>query len=263
MRNYSKMLNSKQRIKIFNGGFDMSDERLIVALDFNKFSDVKNLINELGDDVVFYKVGMELFYSEGEKVVYWLKEQNKKVFLDLKLCDIPNTVAGGLCSLMKLGADILNVHAVGGFEMMEAGILSLRAESERLQIPCPKLIAITVLTSMDQSDWDGLGYGNIDMTQQALHLAKLAQFAGLDGVVSSPQEAKAIRQECGKDFLIVTPGIRPIGSDIDDQSRVSLPSYAIENGSNYLVVGRPIRSAENPLQAARNILEEIKNVGNV
>ena len=238
----------------------MADERLIVALDFNKFDDVKNLVNELGDDVVFYKVGMELFYSEGIKVIDWLKEQNKKIFLDLKLFDIPNTVAGGLCSLMRHGVDILNVHAVGGLEMMEAASLSLKAESDRLNIPCPKLIAITVLTSMDQSEWEGLGYDKIDMTQQAIHLAKLAQFAGLDGVVSSPQEAKAIRKECGENFLIVTPGIRPIGSDIDDQSRVSLPRYAIENGSNYLVVGRPIRSAENPKLAAQNILKEIAEV---
>lgn len=237
----------------------MADERLIVALDFNNFDDAKNLVNELGDDVVFYKVGMELFYSEGAKVVQWLKEQNKKVFLDLKLCDIPNTVAGGLCSLMRLGADILNVHASGGFQMMETAALSLRAESERLNIPCPKLIAITVLTSIDKQDWDGMGYDKIDMTQQVLHFAKLAQFAGLDGVVSSPQEAKSIRDECGKDFLIVTPGIRPIGSDIDDQTRISLPKYAIENGSNYLVVGRPIRSADNPKLAAKNILEEIRD----
>ena len=237
----------------------MADERLIVALDFNNFDDAKNLVNELGDDVVFYKVGMELFYSEGAKVVKWLKEQNKKVFLDLKLCDIPNTVAGGLCSLMRLGADILNVHASGGFQMMETAALSLRSEAARLNIPCPKLIAITVLTSIDKQDWDGMGYDKIDMTQQVLHFAKLAQFAGLDGVVSSPQEAKSIRDECGKDFLIVTPGIRPIGSDIDDQTRISLPKYAIENGSNYLVVGRPIRSADNPKLAAKNILEEIRD----
>lgn len=238
----------------------MADERLIVALDFHTMDDVKKLVTELGDDVVFYKVGMELFYSVGAEVVSWLKSQNKKVFLDLKLFDIPNTVAGGLCSLMKLGVDILNVHASGGFEMMETAALSLRAESKRLNIPCPKIIAITVLTSIDKQDWDGMGYDKIDMTQQVLHFAKLAQFAGLDGVVSSPQESKMIREQCGENFLIVTPGIRPIGSDIDDQSRVSLPSYAIRDGANYLVVGRPIRAAENPRQAALDILEEIKNV---
>ena len=237
----------------------MADERLIVALDFNNMDDVKKLVNELGDDVVFYKVGMELFYSVGAEAVKWLKEQGKKVFLDLKLFDIPNTVAGGLCSLMNLGADILNVHASGGFSMLETAVASIHAEAERLNIPCPKLIAITVLTSIDKQDWDGMGYDKIDMTQQVLHFAKLAQFAGLDGVVSSPQEAKMIRENCGKDFLIVTPGIRPIGSDIDDQTRISLPKYAIENGSNYLVVGRPIRSAENPKQAAQNILEEIRD----
>lgn len=235
----------------------MADERLIVALDFHKFDDVKNLVNELGDDVVFYKVGMELFYSVGASVVTWLKEQNKKVFLDLKLFDIPNTVAGGLCSLMNLGVDILNVHASGGFDMMETAAIALHAESNRLNIPCPKLIAVTVLTSIDKTDWDGMGYDKIDMAQQSLHFAKLAQFAGLDGVVTSPQEAKSIRDACGKDFLIITPGIRPIGSDIDDQTRISLPKYAIDAGSNYLVVGRPIRSADNPRQAALNILKDI------
>lgn len=235
----------------------MADERLIVALDFNNLDDAKNLVKELGDDVVFYKVGMELFYNVGASAVTWLKEQNKKVFLDLKLFDIPNTVAGGLCSLMNLGVDILNVHASGGFDMMETAAIALHAESNRLNIPCPKLIAVTVLTSLDKTDWDGMGYDKIDMAQQSLHFAKLAQFAGLDGVVTSPQEAKSIREACGDDFLIITPGIRPIGSDIDDQTRISLPKYAIDAGSNYLVVGRPIRSADNPRQAALNILEEI------
>ena len=143
---------------------------------------------------------------------------------------------------------------------MKTAADKLREEAAKANIVCPKLIAITVLTSIDKADWDGMGYDKIDMAQQVLHFAKLAQFAGLDGVVSSPQEAKMIRDECGKDFLIITPGIRPIGSDIDDQTRISLPKYAIENGSNYLVVGRPIRSAENPKLAAQNILEEIKGV---
>ena len=238
----------------------MADERLIVALDFHNFDDVKNLVNELGDSVVFYKVGMELFYSVGAQVVDWLKSQNKKVFLDLKLNDIPNTVAGGLCSLMNLGADILNVHASGGYTMMKTAADKLHAEAEKAGIVCPKLIAITVLTSIDRDDWNNMGYEKISMRDQVVKFAKLAQFAGLDGVVSSPQESKIIRENCGNDFLIVTPGIRPAGSDIDDQSRVSLPSYAIRDGANYLVVGRPIRSAENPKQAALDILDEIKDL---
>lgn len=231
----------------------MADERLIVALDFHKMDDVKNLVNELGDSVVFYKVGMELFYSVGTEVVTWLKSQNKKIFLDLKLHDIPNTVAGGLCSLMNLGADILNVHAAGGFTMMKTAADRLREESAKAGIVKPKLIAITVLTSINQAEWCGA----LKISEQVVEFAKTAKNAGLDGVVASPQEAALIRENCGKDFLIITPGIRPSGSDINDQSRISTPAAAIANGANYLVVGRPIRSAENPKLAAENILAEI------
>lgn len=238
----------------------MSDERLIVALDFHNMADVKNLVVELGDSVTFYKVGMELFYSVGVEVVDWLKSQDKKIFLDLKLHDIPNTVAGGLCSLMNLGADILNVHAAGGFTMMKTASDRLREESERLGIVKPKLIAITVLTSINQADWDGLGYDALKISEQVVRFAKLAQSAGLDGVVASPQEAKLIREACGDNFLIVTPGIRPAGSDINDQSRISTPVVAIRNGANYLVVGRPITAAQNPKLAAQNILKEINDL---
>jgi len=231
----------------------MADERLIVALDFHKMDDVKNLVNELGDSVVFYKVGMELFYSVGTEVVTWLKSQNKKIFLDLKLHDIPNTVAGGLCSLMNLGADILNVHAAGGYTMMKTAADRLREESAKAGIVKPKLIAITVLTSINQAEWCGA----LKISEQVVEFAKTAKNAGLDGVVASPQEAALIRENCGKDFLIITPGIRPAGSDINDQSRISTPAAAIANGANYLVVGRPIRSAENPKLAAENILAEI------
>lgn len=238
----------------------MADERLIVALDFHNFGEAKKLVEELGDKIIFYKVGMELFYSAGAQVIDWLKSRDKKIFLDLKLHDIPNTVAGGLCSLMTLGADILNVHALGGFTMMKTAAERLHAEANRLKIPCPKLIAITILTSINQEDWRGLGYEEITIPNQVVRLAKLAQSAGLDGVVAAPQEAKLIRYECGKNFLIVTPGIRPAGSDIDDQSRVSLPKYALQDGANYLVVGRPIRAAENPVDAAQKILDEIREV---
>lgn len=225
-----------------------------MALDFHKMSDVKNLVEELGDSVVFYKVGMELYYSVGAEVVTWLKAQGKKVFLDLKLHDIPNTVAGGLCSLMNLGADILNVHAAGGFTMMKTAADALREESAKLGIAKPKLIAITILTSIGETEW----YGAKKIAEQVVEFAKSAQAAGLEGVVASPQEAKLIRESCGKDFLIVTPGIRPAGSDINDQSRISTPAAAIRNGASYLVVGRPIRAAENPKLAAENILAEIK-----
>ncbi len=234
----------------------MADERLIVALDFHKFDEVKNLVNDLGDSVIFYKVGMELFYSVGAGVIDWLKSQNKKVFLDLKLHDIPNTVAGGLCSLMNLGADILNVHAAGGFTMMKNAAEALREESAKRGIVKPKLIAITVLTSINQAEWCGA----LKISEQVVQFAKLAQDAGLDGVVASPQEAKLIRENCGENFLIVTPGIRPAGSDINDQSRISTPAAALKNGANYLVIGRPIRAAENPKLAAEKILAEMSEV---
>ena len=234
----------------------MTDERLIVALDFHRFGDVKNLVNALGDSVIFYKVGMELFYSVGTVAVDWLKSQGKKVFLDLKLHDIPNTVAGGLCSLMNLGADILNVHAAGGYTMMKTAADKLRAEAAAAGIVKPKLIAITVLTSINQAEWCGA----LKISEQVVEFAKLAKSAGLDGVVASPQEAAVIRETCGEDFLIITPGIRPAGSDINDQSRISTPAAAIRNGANYLVVGRPIRAADNPRDAAEKILAEISEV---
>ena len=200
----------------------VADERLIVALDFHTMSGVKKLVNELGDTVNFYKVGMELFYSVGAGVIEWLKERDKKIFLDLKLHDIPNTVAGGLCSLMNLGADILNVHATGGFTMMKTAAEALHKEADNSGVESPKLIAITVLTSISEAEWCGA----LKISEQVVEFAKLAKSAGLDGVVASPQEAKLIREACGKDFLIVTPGIRPAGADINDQQRISTPRDA-------------------------------------
>ena len=234
----------------------MTDGRLIVALDFHSADDAKKLVETLGDNVNFYKVGMELFYAVGPDIVRWLKAQNKNVFLDLKLHDIPNTVAQGLCSLLDLGVDILNVHASGGFTMMKTAADQLKLRAEQLGVPRPKLIAITVLTSINDADWNDLGWQS-NMTNQAVRLARLALKAGLDGVVASPKEAQSIRQACGDQFLIITPGIRPAGASIDDQSRIATPSSAIKNGADYLVVGRPIRAANDPKAAAQSILSEI------
>ncbi|MBE6096258.1 MAG: orotidine-5'-phosphate decarboxylase [Schwartzia succinivorans] len=236
----------------------MADNRLIVALDVHTLDDVKKLVEELGDAVSYYKVGMELYYSAGPGVIDYLKEKNKNIFLDLKLHDIPNTVSEGLCSLMKHGVSIFNVHASGGYTMMKTAADKIRQEAERLNIEPPKLIAVTVLTSMNEQDWKDMG--NTDLiSDRVVRLAKLAKKAGMDGVVASPQEAAMIRQACGDDFLIVTPGIRPAGSDINDQSRIATPAAALQNGATHLVIGRPIRAAENPRQAALKILEEMEN----
>ena len=237
----------------------MADKRLIAALDFHTMEDVRTLVNTLGDSVSYYKVGMELFYSVGSDVVTWLRGEGKEVFLDLKLHDIPNTAAGGLCSLMGLGASMLNVHAGGGYTMMKTAAERLHAEAEKTGVSCPKLIAITVLTSISTEDWAELGHA-MSIKDTVVHYAKLAKKAGLDGVVASPQEAALIREACGADFLIVTPGVRPIGTDIDDQSRIAAPAQALAAGASHLVIGRPIRMAKDPKAAAEAILKEMERV---
>ena len=237
----------------------MPDQRLIVALDVHTMEEAKQLVGELGDSVSFYKVGMELFYSVGPEIVHWLKGEGKQIFLDLKLHDIPNTVAEGLCSLMRLGVDILNLHTSGGYTMMKTASDRLKEVAEKEGIERPKLIGITVLTSINQDDWEDMG-NVINIKGQVVRLAKLAKKAGLDGVVASPQEAELIREACGEDFLIVTPGIRPAGSSLDDQSRVATPQTALANGATHLVVGRPIRAAEHPREAALAILKEMEGV---
>ena len=237
----------------------MADNRLIVALDFHTLEDVKTLVEELGDSVSYYKVGMEPFYSAGPQVITYLKEKNKNIFLDLKLHDIPNTVGEGLCSLMRLGADIVNVHASGGFTMMKTAAEKLHALAEKQGVPCPKIIAVTILTSINEEDWAGLGM-ECEIRQQVVRLAKLTKEAGLDGVVASPQEASAIREACGPDFMIVTPGVRPAGAAINDQSRIATPASALTNGASHLVVGRPIRAAEDPKAEALAIIKEMESV---
>ena len=236
----------------------LADDRLIVALDYHTLAEAQQLVETLGDAVSWYKVGMELYYSVGGEIVRWLKAQGKHVFLDLKLHDIPATVGGGLCSLMGLGADILNVHAGGGFTMMQKSAAMVREEAARRGIQPPKIIAVTILTSINETDWEKLGQ-TAPIRSVVLRLARLTQKAGLDGVVASPQEAALIREACGDEFLIVTPGVRPAGSSVNDQSRIATPASALQAGASKLVIGRPIRAAGDPRAAALAIIEEMKN----
>jgi orotidine-5'-phosphate decarboxylase len=236
-----------------------SDPRLIAALDFPTVEAAKKAVEEIGDAVAYYKVGMELYYAAGNDMIRFLKEHDKKVFLDLKLQDIPNTVASALKVEARLGVDMINVHAVGGKKMMKAAAKAVKETAEELGVERPKLIAVTILTSMDEEQFADLNYKNT-IPEQVVALAKLAKAAGLDGVVASPKEAAAIREACGPDFLIVTPGVRPAGSALDDQSRVTTPAQAFANGSTHIVVGRPIMKAENRKQAAEAIVEEIKTI---
>ena len=237
----------------------MSDDRLIVALDFPTMEQAVACVEECGEAVSHYKVGMELFYAAGAPMITYLKEQGKHIFLDLKLQDIPNTVAHALMVLSDLGADMMNVHAVGGKKMMAEAVKAVREAAAKAGKPAPKLIAVTILTSMDDEQYADLNYNNT-IAEQVIALAKLAKEAGMDGVVASPREAAGIREACGPDFLIVTPGVRPAGASLDDQSRVATPAGAFKNGSSHIVVGRPITKAENRKAAAEAIVAEIAGV---
>ena len=234
----------------------MSDPRLIVALDVSSMEEAKDLVETLGDEVSFYKVGMELFYRVGFSVIDYLRREGKEIFLDLKLHDIPNTVAEGLCSLVETRVSLLNVHAQGGYVMMKTAAERIRAYAAQEGIPAPRLIAVTLLTSLSEEEWQRLGHTE-SIARQVIRLAKLAKEAGLDGVVASPWEAADIRQACGEAFLIVTPGIRPAGSEAADQRRIATPAAALQNGATHIVVGRPIRSAKDPQAAAQAIIREM------
>lgn len=232
-------------------------DRLIVALDYSSEEPVKQLVTSLDDSVSYYKVGMELYYSVGESIIHYLKQQQKNVFLDLKLYDIPNTVAKGLSALTRLGANMMNVHASGGSLMMQKAVEAVADEAARLSIARPQVIAVTILTSMNQEQWGQMGHTS-EISDQVVRLALLAKESGMDGVVASPQEAAAIRSACGDDFLIVTPGVRPVGAAVNDQSRIATPSSALRQGSTHLVVGRPITAAPDGQAAAKAILEEME-----
>lgn len=235
----------------------MTTNKLIVALDFPTFAEAQHCVQACGDEVTYYKVGMELYYGAGNEIISFLKQHHKQIFLDLKLQDIPNTVSRAVRVLTRLGVDMMNVHATGGLKMMQEARQSVHEEAKALGIVPPKLIAVTVLTSINDTDFAALNY-KTTVAEQVVSLARLAQQAGLDGVVASAQEAAQIRQACGKDFLIVTPGVRPAGAATQDQSRITTPAKAIENGADYIVVGRPITQATDPQAVARAIQQEIK-----
>jgi orotidine-5'-phosphate decarboxylase len=235
------------------------DSRLIAALDVNTLQEVREITAELGNLVQCYKVGMQLYYSQGNAVLAYLQEQNKDVFLDLKLHDIPTTVAKSAVVLARLGVTLLTVHALGGSAMLQAVCCSVREEAARLEIVPPKILAVTILTSMDQNQLNQIGCTSA-VDQEVLKLASLAQASGADGVVASPREARQIRQQCGATFLIVTPGIRPAGAALNDQNRVASPAQALADGATHLVIGRPILAAQDRRLAAQQIWDEMRNM---
>ncbi|GBF32993.1 orotidine 5'-phosphate decarboxylase [Desulfocucumis palustris] len=235
-------------------------DRLIVALDVSDGRRALELVDMLAPFTGMFKVGMELFYSGGADMVKEIKKKGGKIFLDLKMHDIPNTVSRAAGALAGLGVDMLNVHAAGGREMMRQAALAAREGAAAAGNKPPLVIAVTVLTSISQEMFNnemGLQGKIID---RVTAWAEITREAGLDGVVSSPLEIAAIRRACGDDFIIVTPGIRPSGSVRADQKRVMTPGEAVKDGASYIVAGRPITGAEDPAAAARAITEEMDAV---
>ena len=236
-----------------------ADDRLIVALDVNDFEKLVAVTEKLGDGVSFYKVGMELYYSAGNDAISYLHEKGKLIFLDLKLHDIPNTVAQAVAAVTHLGVNFITVHAQGGRAMMEAAVKSAKVTAEALGIPAPKILAVTVLTALDDAAWEETG-GRLPIAGEVLRLAKLAKESGVSGVVASPLEAKMLRDALGDDFEIVTPGIRPAFAAVGDQKRIATPASALASGASRLVIGRPITQAEDSQKALELILKEMKEI---
>ncbi len=244
---------------------DRARQKLILALDSPSIESAFDLAQSLAGLVGMFKINIHLFTSAGPAAVEKIRALGPEIFLDLKFHDIPNTVTGAVSAAISLpGVRLLNVHTLGGLEMMRAAA-EARDKAKLPKSQRPKVLGVTILTSMDNDALREVGIGG-PASRRVVRLARLAQQAGLDGVVASPQEVRAIRRACGKDFLIVVPGVRPELNENpegktkrkrDDQARVATPAQAIRAGADYLVIGRPITAAPDPESAARAILEEI------
>ena len=225
---------------------------LIIAIDVSTPEEILPIINSLPDEVSFYKVGLELFISAGPAAFIPFKEKNKRIFLDLKLHDIPRTVARAVKTAAQHGVDILTVHAGGGSDMLKAAAEAAHECGDN----APKLVAVTTLTSLNNDDLIELGVTR-GLSEHTLALGKMAIAAGIDGLVCSPHEAASFRKLIGNEPILITPGIRPAGGDAGDQKRIATPAMAVAAGSSYLVVGRPILSADNPHKAASALIKEM------
>lgn len=228
------------------------NREVIIACDFSSAAELYAFLDRFGEERPFVKIGMELFYAEGPAIVREIKRRGHKIFLDLKLHDIPNTVKRAMAILSGLNVDIINLHAAGTIEMMRAALEGLtRTDGSR-----PLLIAVTQLTSTSEQRMREELLIDHPINEVIVHYAENAKAAGLDGVVCSPLEAGMVKEACGKDFLTVTPGVRFAGGSAGDQVRITTPARARELGSDYIVVGRPITAAKDPLAAYRRCVEE-------
>jgi orotidine-5'-phosphate decarboxylase len=234
-------------------------DRLILALDVPTLEEAVALIKELKDDVGMFKVGLELYAHCGTKLFEAMRAEGVSCFFDCKFHDIPNTVARASEGLVGQGIAMFNIHATGGLQMMSDTAAATRKKAAETGQRAPKIIAVTVLTSIGEHELaDELGYQG-GVTEFVIRLSKLAAEAGLDGVVSSAKEISAIRKACGQNFIIVTPGIRPAWSAADDQKRIVTPKQAVQDGVDYIVVGRPVTQSNDRRGAARRIVEEMES----
>lgn len=234
-------------------------DKLIFALDAANFDEAQSWIELLSGHVGMLKVGKELFTSVGPKIVDSIKERGGRVFLDLKFHDIPNTVARAAEAAVRMNVDMFNVHAAGGSRMLRETVEAVAACAQKQGIPKPAVLAVTVLTSLNNDDLAEIGFYQ-STNDLVMRLAKMAQKAGATGVVASPQDITMLRRELPEDFVIVTPGIRSASEPVkDDQKRTLSAKEAIEAGADYIVVGRPIRQAKDPLEACRQIRQEISD----
>jgi orotidine-5'-phosphate decarboxylase len=253
-----------QREAICMTGAINAAERIIVALDYPDAGEAKAMLRSLAGIPCYMKVGMQLFYAAGPQFILELKEQGYKVFLDLKMHDIPNTVKGGAASITRLGVDMFNVHAAGGLQMMQAameGVAEALAAEPGAGIgnggKAPMVIAVTHLTSTSREVLNteiGI-HGSVE--EAVIRYAELAHEAGLQGVVASPMEVEAVKKRLGYRFITVTPGIRPAGAAVNDQSRIMTPRQALDQGTDYMVIGRPITAAANPRAALEQIIADL------
>jgi len=236
---------------------ESAKEKIIFALDVNGLKEVEKWSELISARVGMFKIGKQLFTSCGPEAVRSVQKHGGEVFLDLKYHDIPNTVAMATLEAARMGVKLANLHALGGYEMMATTMEALDKECRGVERA--RVLAVTILTSSTEETLRGIGIEQ-SVPDMVVRLAKLAKSAGVDGVVASPQEVKLIREACGPDFLIVTPGVRPVFASADDQKRIMTPGEAVSQGADYLVIGRPISAAADPVKAADMIVDEIMAV---
>ncbi|HIQ88975.1 TPA: orotidine-5'-phosphate decarboxylase [Candidatus Galligastranaerophilus faecipullorum] len=231
-------------------------EKIVLALDVETLEEAKKLVDELSPYVGTFKVGLQLYTGFGNEIIDYIKSKNSNFFLDVKLMDIPNTVKKASENIVLRGANFYNVHALGGLEMMKQSKEGAYKAAEKLGKKPPLILAVTVLTSISQEVLDNEIKVNTQVRELAINLAKLAKEAGLDGVVASVHELRAIKEACGEDFKVLCPGIRPLWSLKDDQKRIATPAQALKDGADFLVIGRAVTAAEDRVEAMKKIYEE-------